>query len=451
MNQHTPSITLIGAGLVGSLTALLLAQRGFRVSVYERRPDMRKADISAGRSINLALANRGIFPLQQAGIMDQVEPLLTAMKGRMIHDKQGNCHLQPYGQKSEEVIFSVSRADLNILCLNEAEKTGLVEFHFEHKCVAVDIDKREMQIEHHEKNSTIGFNQIVGTDGSASAVREAIHAKTSDYHRIEPLGHSYKELTIPSAPNGQFQMEPNALHIWPRGGYMVIALPNRDGSFTVTLFMPNEGEVSFASINNAESLMAFFEREFPDTLALIPDLTTSFFANPTGHLATVRAKPWHYQDSALLLGDAAHAIVPFHGQGMNCGFEDALEFVQQIDRNPNNWSEIFQGTELNRFANGNAIADMAIENYIEMRDSVNDPIFVLKKQLSFELEKRFPERFIPRYSMVMFHRLPYSEAQQRGKIQSDILEQLIAGKKDLHSIDYALAAQLIEQKLPVFN
>ena len=448
-NNMTPSVTLVGGGLVGSLSALLLAQRGFQVDVYERRADMRLADISAGRSINLALANRGIFPLQQAGLMEQVKPLLTEMKGRMIHDTNGDCHLHPYGQKAHEVIYSVSRGDLNKLCLDAAEATGKVRFFFNQRCTKVDFATNTIELEHSETGaiSETTFTRILGTDGSASAVREAIHQNTSNYHKIEPLGHSYKELTIPPSANGDFQMEPYALHIWPRGGFMVIALPNRDKSFTVTLFMPNTGPVSFESIDSESKVKSFFEKEFPDAIPLLPNLMEEFFQNPTGHLATVRCSPWHYKDRALLLGDAAHAIVPFHGQGMNCGFEDAWELIEQIDKHVNDWEAIFKDTAEARFDNGNAIADMAIENYIEMRDSVNDPVFILKKSLSFELEKRFPNHFVPRYSMVMFHRLPYAEAYRRGKIQSIILDELVSNISTLEDVDMSLAETLIMAKL----
>ncbi|MCW9015787.1 MAG: FAD-dependent monooxygenase, partial [Kangiellaceae bacterium] len=388
-------ITLIGAGLVGSLAAVFLAKRGFEVEVYERRPDMREENISAGRSINLALANRGIYPLQQVGLMQQVEKMLTPMKGRMVHDLEGNQNLQPYGQRDEEVIYSVSRADLNTLCMDSAESEGNVTIHFNQKCTSVDFENQLLTL----KNELTGeecqkpFVRVIGTDGSASAVRDAIHSVQSEHNYAEQLGHSYKELCIPAGTDGEFQMEPHALHIWPRGGYMLIALPNMDRSFTVTLFMPNEGEISFTAIDNEEKLLAFFNEHFPDAVPLLPELNKDFFENPTGHLATVRCSPWHYQDKALLIGDAAHAVVPFHGQGMNCGFEDVSEFDAQIEKFAGDWNKIFAETDKLRQPNGNAIADMAIENYITMRDSVRDEKFLLKSALAFELEKRFPDRF----------------------------------------------------------
>jgi len=449
MTAQKETITLIGAGLVGSLLAVLLARRGFKVEIFERRPDMRKKDISAGRSINLALANRGIYPLERAGLMDKVTPILTTMKGRMVHDIEGNQNFQSYGQKPEEVIYSVSRGDLNKICMDAAEETGLVKIHFNQLCESVDFDKNQLNLKNESTGETKqhSFVRVIGTDGSASAVREAIHKIESKQHDILELGHSYKELCIPAGKNGEFQIDANSLHIWPRGGYMLIALPNEDASFTVTLFMPNEGDVSFDTINSAEQVNDFFKQNFANALPLLPELEKDFFENPTGRLATVKCAPWHYQDKALLLGDAAHAVVPFHGQGMNCGFEDALELVETIEQSDKTWQGIFEEVDLRRKANGDAIADMAIENYITMRDSVRDEKFLLRNALAFELENRFPEYFCPRYSMVMFHRLPYAEAKMRGSIQEDILQQLTTGINEVKDVDYEKAKQLIQQKL----
>jgi len=449
MTAQKETITLIGAGLVGSLLAVLLAKRGFKVEIFERRPDMRKEDISAGRSINLALANRGIYPLERAGLMDKVTPILTTMRGRMVHDVEGNQNFQSYGQKPEEVIYSVSRGDLNKICMDAAEETGLVKIHFNQLCQSVDFDNNQLTL----KDESTGeikqhsFVRVIGTDGSASAVREAIHKIESKQHDILELGHSYKELCIPAGANGEFQIDKNSLHIWPRGGYMLIALPNEDASFTVTLFMPSKGELSFETIKTPQQVTDFFKQNFSNALPLLPELEKDFFENPTGRLATVKCAPWHYQDKALLLGDAAHAVVPFHGQGMNCGFEDALEFVETIDQSEDNWQNIFKRVDQLRKPNGDAIADMAIENYITMRDSVRDEKFLLRNALAFELENRFPEHFCPRYSMVMFHRLPYAEAKQRGSIQEEILQQLTVNVDAIDKVDYAMAEQLIAEKL----
>ncbi len=455
-HQNAETITLIGAGLVGSLLAVLLARRGFKVEIYERRQDMRKEDIGAGRSINLALANRGIYPLQQAGLMEKVTPILTTMKGRMVHDLAGNENFQSYGQKTEEVIYSVSRGELNKICMDAAEATGLVKFYFSQKCESVNFKNSTLRLKNEQTGELTeqSFIRVVGTDGSASAVRQAIHKVESRQLDILQLGHSYKELRIPPGNNGEFQIDQNSLHIWPRGGYMLIALPNEDASFTVTLFMPNEGDISFDKIKSNHDVKSFFESYFRDTLRLLPDLEKDFFENPTGHLATVKCSPWHYQDKALLMGDAAHAIVPFHGQGMNCGFEDALDLVDTIDKLTDengklNWQEIFSLSDDNRKINGDAIADMAIENYITMRDSVRDEKFLLRSALAFELENRFPNRFCPRYSMVMFHRLPYSQAKQRGVIQEDILRCLTENIVDIAEVDFDLAEKMVMEKLSV--
>ena len=453
MNRESEIITLVGAGLVGSLLAVLLARRGFKVEIFESRADMREQDISAGRSINLALANRGIYPLEQAGLMDLVRPILTTMKGRMIHGIDGSENFQSYGQKPEEVIYSVSRGELNKICMNAAEETGLVTIHFNQKCESVNFDDHTIQIINSQTNETAhhSFTRIIGTDGSASAVRGAIHNIKSEQHNILPLGHSYKELRIPSGTDGTFRIDASSLHIWPRGGYMLIALPNEDGSFTVTLFMPTEGEISFQEINTEDKVEQFFSQYFKDALSLLPELKKDFFDNPTGRLATVKCSPWYYQDKALIIGDAAHAVVPFHGQGMNCAFEDAIDLAEVLDdQNPSkniNWEKVFSTVNANRKTNGDAIADMAIENYVTMRDSVRDEKFILRNALAFELEKRFPKYFCPRYSMVMFHRLPYSIAKQRGAIQEQILQQLTISAESVEAVDFNLAKKLVQEKL----
>ena len=439
-------ITLIGAGLAGSLLATFLARRGYEVVIYEKRPDLRRVEISAGRSINLALANRGIHALEEVDLMDRIGPTLIPMGGRMLHLEDGSLQLLPYGSRPEEVIYSVSRGGLNGILMDAAEATGRVRIHFESSCEEVDLDSREIVIGAGGGRTRLPYEVLIGTDGSASAVRSAIIAKTDGELRVEPLGHSYKELSIPPADGGGFRMEKNALHIWPRGEFMLIALPNLDGSFTVTLFLPNEGEESFAALTDFSSVQALFRRRFADSIPLLPDLREEFFGNPTGHLETIRAWPWHYEN-ALVLGDAAHAIVPFHGQGMNCAFEDCSELNAAIDRQGGDWERIFADVAERRKPNTEAIADMAIENYVEMRSSVRDPKFQLKKQVAFRLEEMFPQRFIPRYSMVMFHLIPYAEAQRRGRVQGEILTELTAQATSVEEVDFEQARRLIEERL----
>lgn len=443
-----PTITLIGAGLAGSLLGIFLARRGFSVTLHERRPDMRKTAIAAGRSINLALANRGIHPLEQIGLMDEIRRVLIPMAGRMLHDEAGQLSYFSYGQRPEEVIYSVSRGGLNSLLMDLAEREG-VRIQFEHNCRAVDFERNRITL--HDEASGANFEEsfeiLIGTDGSASAVRAAIMAATGGQCREEPLSHGYKELSIAPGLDGQFRLEKNALHIWPRGEFMLIALPNPDGSFTLTLFLPNEGAESFASLTTREAVEGFFQKYFQDTLALLPDLVEQFLANPLGHLGTVRSEPWHYGGKALILGDAAHAVVPFHGQGMNCAFEDVSALDACLDELDQGWQHVFERLFALRKPNAEAIADMALENYVEMRATVRDPKFALKKQLAFELENRHSPRFIPRYSMVMFHRMPYAEAQRRGAIQETILDELVSQADSLEQVNFALAARLIAERL----
>ena len=416
-------VTIIGAGLAGSLLGTYLGRRGFRVSIFERRPDLRKVDISAGRSINLALANRGITALREVGLMPKIEPQLIPMAGRMLHDEAGRLQFLPYGNKPHEVIYSVSRGGLNAILMDGAEESGDVNIHFESSCTGVDLGSRTVSINERQ----IPFELLLGADGSASVVREAIVGATGGESREDQLGHSYKELTIPADAARRRDMDRRSLHIWPRGEFMLIALPNPDGTFTATLFLPNTGAESFEAITDPKSLRELFERRFSDSLPLLPDLEQQFFTNPTGRLSTVRCWPWHYHGLALILGDAAHAIVPFHGQGMNAAFEDCSAFNAHLQQN-DDWQSVFQRFAGERKPNADAIAEMALENYVEMRSSVRDAKFQLKKELSFRLEERHPARFIPRYSMVMFHSIPYADAQKRGAVQEQILEKLVAGK-----------------------
>jgi kynurenine 3-monooxygenase len=455
--RDTPGITLVGAGLAGSLLAIFLARRGYRVTLIERRPDPRKsaAAPSAGRSINLALANRGITALEEVGVMESIRPELIPMAGRMLHDEEGRLRLVPYGNKPHEVIYSVSRAGLNMLLLNAAEATGRVSVRFGETVRGVDFVNRRVRFVAGDdpEPRTTSYDVLIGTDGSASAVRAAILERTRGRLDEEPLGHGYKELSIPPADGGVggvgggFRMETNALHIWPRGEYMLIALPNIDGSFTVTLFLPNHGEESFEVLKTPDAVRALFERRFADAIPLMPRLIEGFFENPTGHLETIRCEPWSFEDHALVLGDAAHAIVPFHGQGMNAAFEDCSAFDRCLENPDRPWNAIFAEFESRRRPNADAIADMALENYIEMRSTVREPKFQLRKDLSFRLEERHPGRFIPRYSMVMFHTIPYAEAKRRGAIQEEILDELTSKASSVDEVDFVRADRLIAERL----
>ena len=442
-------VNVIGAGLAGSLAAVFLARRGLEVTVYERRPDPRRTALPAGRSINLALANRGLKPLRAAGLEARVAELLTVMRGRMVHDESGRLDFQPYGQRPHEVIHSVSRPGLNALLLDAAEEAG-ARIRFGVRCVEANFkaDRLVFANEDHGALAPQPMTPTIAADGAGSVIRQAMADREDFDSRTEMLGHGYKELTMPPGEDGRHRMAPHALHIWPRGGFMLIALPNLDGSFTVTLFMPHEGRPSFRSLADEAAVRAFFETAFPDAAALMPGYAAEFLANPVGELGTVRCRPWHVEGRAVLLGDAAHAIVPFHGQGMNCAFEDCLALDECLEAFGPDWPRVFPAFSAQRKPHADAIAQMALENYVEMRDQVRDPGFLLRKALAFELERRFPDRFVPRYSLVMFRDdVPYGEARQRGRIQAGILDELLDGVREVGEVDFARAGRLVAERL----
>ena len=443
--------SILGAGLAGSLAAIYLTRRGHDVTVYERRPDPRVRNPDGGRSINLALANRGIRALEQVGLLEDIRKLIIPMRGRMLHEPGQEPTLQPYGKDESEVIFSVSRAGLNELLLNRAEDAG-ARVRFEHAVEDIDLDSGSVTIARDGQTTRLtDAGAIIGADGSGSPLRRALTALPGSHTSEEFSAHGYKELTIPPGAGGEFRIDPNALHVWPRSEFMMIALPNQDPSFTATLFLAHTGEHSFAKLQTSAQVRTFFDTHFPDAIPLLPTLEQEFAANPVGRMVTVRCEPWHADGRALLIGDAAHAIVPFHGQGMNCAFEDCFELGRCLDElGSDDLAAVFRLFERRRRPNANAIADMAIENYHEMRAAVRDPHFHLKKTLAFELEKRWPAQFIPRYSMVMFHHIPYAEAQRRGRIQQSILDELLRAAPDddpMAAIDYALAGRLIGERL----
>lgn len=412
-------ISIVGGGLVGSLLALMLKQKGFAVKVFEKRNDPRKSEVAEGRSINLALSRRGILPLKAAGVYEKIEPYLIPMNGRMMHDEEGNLTYQSYG-KEGQYINSVSRAQLNEVLIEEAENHG-VEVLFDHRCEAVDFESNEITFHNgHKENSDL----IIGTDGAFSAIRK--HFQFSDrfnysQHYIE---HGYKELNM-NPINGEFGLEPNYLHIWPRGNFMLIALPNADKTFTCTLFFPFEGSPSFSEINSEEEALSFFKKYFPDVIDLIPDLTKQFVTNPTSSLVTVKCFPWN-KNKALLLGDAAHAIVPFYGQGMNSGFEDVRLFVEMAQDMNWEWDHILPHYSSVRKKDADAISELALHNFIEMRDHVGDPSFLKRKKMESQLQEAFPNAWTPLYSMVTFSDLPYSEALRLGKIQYKIMTEALS-------------------------
>ena len=413
-NTPTGGVNIVGAGLAGSLLAILLARRGLRVTVYEKRADPRAGAVDGGRSINLALAARGIRGLERAGMLDRVMPLTIPMRGRMVHGHDGSVQLQPYGVRPEEVIYSVSRSALNRVLIEAADGFDIVDLRFGCDAYGFGDAPRSANLLDTATGKVFAAaaQPTIATDGAGSSSRRWLESMGFARVREEILDHDYKELTIPAA-NGRHVMEPNALHIWPRGGFMLIALPNLDGSFTATLFLSKHGANSFEQLEAPADVDAFFAREFPSAKALMPSLSREFFENPQGLLGTVYTDGWHAGGDVLLLGDAAHAIVPFHGQGMNCAFEDCVELDGMLAHS-RDWAAVFARFERERKPNTDAIAAMALENYVEMRAAVLDPDYQQKKKAAEAKEKSDPS-VIPRYSMVMFHpEIPYKDALVRS-------------------------------------
>lgn len=440
-------IAIIGGGPAGSLLAILLARRGLKPFVIERSAPFAKEAQRGGRSINLALAARGIGALRRAGIEADVAALMIPMRGRMLHDLAGKQRFLPYGQRAKEEIYSVSRAALNTLLYEVAASRYGIEYRFDQPCVGLDTDGTPL-VEANGVRHRLEADIVLAADGAGSEVRRSLAASGAIAAREDLLDHGYKELTLAAAQDGGFALEPHALHIWPRGGFMLIGLPNPDCTFTATLFLPHEGDPSFTSLG-VKDTAAFFKREFGDALPLLPTLAADYASHPVGHLGTVHCTPWSHGDRLLLVGDAAHAIVPFHGQGMNAAFEDCVALDELIGRHgTDDWPTVFAAFESERAPNARAIAEMALENYREMRDEVRDAKFQLRADLSFELERRFPGRFIPRYSMVMFHpEIPYAEAQRRGALQAQVLRELTEPAHSLSQVDLDRAARLIDERL----
>jgi len=430
-------VTLVGGGLAGSLLALMLARKGLAVTVYERRADVRVDQIEEGRSINLALSVRGIHALQLVGLDREVLASAIPMRGRYIHPVSGSCSLIPYGRKPDEVIHSVGRRGLNAQLLDVLAREKGAAVHFQHRCTGYDLRTRTLTIrdEAAGREFAVAAPVVIGTDGAASAVRSALTHSTRMNYSQEYLEHGYKELTIPPAADGSFRTEPNALHIWPRGGFMMIALPNLDRSFTCTLFLPHHGAPGFDQLGDRDAVNRFFRKTFPDAMPLITGLQDEFFRNPTGGLVTVRCAPWHHGGQVLLLGDAAHAIVPFFGQGMNCAFEDCEVLLDLFDELGGEWEKVFPRFFDARKRNADAIAQLALDNFVEMRDTSADPHFALKRHVEHLLEERYPGQFFSKYSMVSFHRFPYAEALERGRVQDRILMEVCSRVNSVAEID----------------
>jgi kynurenine 3-monooxygenase len=442
VNKDRSAVRIIGAGPSGALLAILLNARGHTVELYEGRADPRGRPAESGRSINLALADRGIHALRSAGVFHDLEDALLPMRGRLIHNAEGGTSRQPYGQRPNELIYSISRHTLNQTLLDIAARQPGITVRFEHRFEAAEFDAataliRDLRL---DRLISVPMQPLLATDGAASSMRRRMSELNLIEARETDLEHGYKELSIPADAAGRHQMECDALHIWPRGSHMLIALPNEDGSFTATLFLAKHGAVSFEALTEPAAIEEFLSRNFPDVRELMPNCIAEFKDHPVGFLGTVSAHPWHYQGMAALIGDSAHAIVPFHGQGMNCCFEDCVEFDACMGRHAS-WQQVFAEFCTLRKPNTDAIAAMALDNYLEMRERVADPKFQLQQELSLELERRHPQRFIPRYSMVMFHHeIPYRTALERGIVQARLLAELTAAPvSSLADIDFARA------------
>ncbi len=429
------TILIIGAGLCGSLLALRMAQRGYQVQLIEKRPDLRKHDIGAGRSINLAFSDRGMKGMKLVGLEEKVKELCIPMYGRMIHDMESNTFLSRYSGREDEYINSISRTGLNALLLDEAEKMENITLIFNHSCIEVDLENGigTFHDDVNDREILLKGDIVIGTDGAGSALRKSmfLHKRFLFSFSQNFLTHGYKELTFPPAKDGGFLTEKGALHIWPRGENMLIALPNLDGSFTVTLFLNwNQGEYSFETLNTPERVLEYFEKYYPDALALMPDLTTEFFENPTGALGTVKCNPWSSYGKTLLMGDAAHAIVPFYGQGMNASFEDVVVFDEILDKHEGDWQKVFDAYEKERKKDTDAIADLALDNFHEMKAHTASALFQEKRKLETAFEKEFPFEYYSKYSLVTFNEnIPYSEAMRKGRAQDKAILNLLADGK----------------------
>lgn len=418
-------VLIIGAGLCGSLLAIRMAQRGYKVEVHERLADMRKTPLAGGRSINLALSDRGLKAIKSAGFKEEILEECIGMDGRMIHGLDGAERFSKYSGRAGERINSVSRTGLNITLLDKADEFDNVTIHFNSKCIAIDLDNAiGTFVDENGKEKTVEATVVIGTDGAGSVVRKSMMSRTPELlfnYSQNFLRSGYKELEIPATKDGGYRLEKNALHIWPRGKFMMIALPNLDGSFTVTMFHPYEGESGFNTLNTEEKVLDFFKTYYPDTLKHFPNLVEEYFNNPVGMLGTIKCYPWQAFGKTLIMGDAAHAIVPFYGQGMNASFEDVRIFDETVEKHEGNWEVIFNNFQDERVANANAIADLAVDNFYEMQDKVADEAFIRKRKIEMQLEQTYPD-YYSKYSLVTFQEnLPYKEAMKRGRAQDELL------------------------------
>lgn len=435
-------ITIIGAGLAGTLCALYLARRGYRVEVFEARPDMRKSPVDYGRSINLALSCRGLTGLKAMDLLDDVQGIIVPMRARAIHEADGSLYYQPFGRHKDEYINAISRTDLNTLLLDKADHTQRIKIHFGTRLHSCDLVNKKIVFEagdgsHFEHT----YQRVIGADGAASGLRDAMVAAGFVKASRDYLSHSYKELSISKEHSKGMARE--HLHLWPRDAFMLLGNPNPDDSITGSLFMPNEGKNSFAEIDTEEALIAFFKREFPDAFELMPHLAEEFFGHPTGRMSTIKCSPWYYKDECLLIGDAAHGIIPFFGQGMNSAFEDCRVLDELLNDYEDDWSRVMPIFYGQRKVNTDAVAKMSMDNFHEIHTNIRDPRFHLKKQVEHELMVRYPKRYISKHVHVMFTNTPYSHAMAIGALQQVMVEQLCCSIERIEDIDWGLADQLM--------
>ncbi|MFL5785438.1 MAG: FAD-dependent oxidoreductase [Bacteriovoracaceae bacterium] len=441
MRESPRKIIVAGAGLVGSLLAIALKKRGHDVTVFEKRPDMRKQTLSAGKSINLIITAKGVRPLQNLNLWETVKKITSPVTGRTMHSKSGDLAYQPYGKDPTECNHSVSRAELNCLLMSEAEKYG-VKIVFDSALKSVDVKNKRATF---EGGDSLSYDLLFGTDGTGSAARQAIidSLGTKAEYKVEPLGTDYKEMTMP-AKNGKYVMDENSLHIWPRGNHMLMGLPNKDGSFTMTLYMPKDW---FEELKSPAAFENYFKNNYPDAVPLMPEFVKEYESHPQGFLGIVRMRPWIYEDQMALLGDAAHAMVPFFGQGMNSGFSDVQYLLDQMDAHPGDYPMILKNYEAHQKPNGDAIADMSRENFSEMCDKVGDESFLLRKKVEHKLETTFPEKFRSRYGLVTYTLIPYHLVKEVGIIQDQVLDELTRGINKIEDLNLDRALQLIDEKI----
>lgn len=446
------SKTIIGAGLIGSLFSIYLRRKGYPVHVYERRPDMRKVVVDGGRSINLVITEKGLHALDLLGLKEKVLSYTVPVYGRMMHDLNGELTYQSYGVTGTECNYSISRAELNKILITLAENEG-AHFHFNHRLLDIDFDSNEyiFQNDRTEGIITVVTETAFGTDGAPSVCRTLMNQCSITDETITPLGHDYKELLIPADLAKKYELKLNALHIWPRGHHMMMALPNLNGSFTVTLYLPENGDICFGNLSTEAAVLDYFKTYYPDAIQLIPTLTQDFLKNPVGKLATVRCYPWHYKDKIALIGDSAHGVVPFFGQGMNAGFDDCVVLEKLMQKYPNDWEKIFALYTEYQKPNGDAIADMAIANLQEMSEKVADKQFLLEKQVEKIIAQAFPQKYLPRYSMITHTTIPYSICQKVGVIQEQLLKELSQNLNRPEEVDLQKALSLIDERLKPYQ